>query len=86
MIDTIPSQAKVHQLLRKSNRSRDENEELVSAIKKGAYDMPDVNFSIVFDLAKKKQNTSDQSITFFNRKNSPTFKNSSLMPSESRCQ
>lgn len=50
MIENLPSQVKVHQLLRKKNRSKSENEELILAIKKGAYDMPDVSFALTYEL------------------------------------
>ncbi len=59
MIENLPSQVKVQQLLRKANRSKHDNEELVLAIKKGCYDMPDVSFSSTYDWVKKKQNNSD---------------------------
>lgn len=34
------------------------------AIRKGCYDMPDVSFSLTYDLVKKKKNTSDESTLY----------------------
>ena len=61
MIENLPSQVRLHELLQKNNKSRQEQEELILAIKKGNYDMPDVSFDLTYKLVKQKQNTSDQS-------------------------